>query len=358
MNRPASESGPAERLLAWYDRHRRDLPWRAPPGARPDPYRVWLSEIMLQQTTVATVGGYFLRFLARWPTLSALARADLDEVLREWQGLGYYARARNLHKCARILAADHDGRFPDGERGLRALPGIGAYTAAAIAAIAFDRRATVVDGNVERVVARLFAVEDPLPGAKPALYRLADGLTPDRRPGDYAQAMMDLGATVCTPRSPDCGRCPLAGDCAASREGIAERLPRRAAKAPRPTRYGTAFWAVRPDGAVLLRRRAESGLLGGMMEIPSTGWTEEPAASAEALDLAPVEADWRLLPGEVRHGFTHFRLELAVMAGRAGEGWRDADGIWVPVDRLGEHALPTVMKKVVRHALSHPPPRR
>ncbi|MDE0173954.1 MAG: A/G-specific adenine glycosylase [Defluviicoccus sp.] len=358
MNRPASGPSPAERLLAWYDRHRRDLPWRAPPGARPDPYRVWLSEIMLQQTTVATVGGYFLRFLARWPTLSALAGADLDEVLREWQGLGYYARARNLHKCARILVADHDGRFPDGERGLRALPGIGVYTAAAIAAIAFDRRATVVDGNVERVVARLFAVEDPLPGAKPALYRLADGLTPDRRPGDYAQAMMDLGATVCTPRSPDCGRCPLAEDCASSRGGIAERLPRRAAKAARPTRYGTAFWAVRPDGAVLLRRRAESGLLGGMMEIPSTGWTEEPAANAEALDLAPVEADWRLLPGEVRHGFTHFRLELAVMAGRAGEGWRDADGIWVPVDRLGEHALPTVMKKVVRHALSHPPPRR
>ena len=358
MNRPASQRSPAERLLNWYDRHRRDLPWRAPPGARPDPYSVWLSEIMLQQTTVATVRSYFRRFLARWPTLSALAEANLDEVLNEWQGLGYYARARNLHKCARILVADHGGRFPDSEKGLRALPGIGAYTAAAIAAIAFDRRATVVDGNVERVVARLFAVEDPLPGAKPALYRLADGLTPDRRAGDYAQAMMDLGATVCTPRSPDCGRCPLAEDCAASRAGIAERLPKRAAKAVRPTRYGTAFWTVRPDGAVLLRRRAESGLLGGMMEIPSTGWTEEPPRNAEALDLAPVEADWRLLPGEVRHGFTHFRLELAVMAGRAGEGWRDADGIWVPVGRLGEHALPTVMKKVVRHALSHPPPWR
>ena len=358
MNRPASGRSPAAKLLAWYDRHRRDLAWRAPPGVRPDPYRVWLSEIMLQQTTVAAVDGYFRRFLARWPTLSALAEADLDEVLNEWQGLGYYARARNLHKCARTLAADHGGRLPDSETGLRALPGIGAYTAAAIAAIAFDRRATVVDGNVERVVARLFAVEDPLPGAKPALYRLADGLTPDRRPGDYAQAMMDLGATVCTPRSPDCGRCPLAEDCAAGRAGIAERLPKRAARAVRPTRYGTAFWAVRPDGAVLLRRRAESGLLGGMMEIPSTGWTEESIGNAEALDLAPVGADWRLLPGEVRHGFTHFRLELAVMAGRAGEGWRDADGVWVPVERLGEHALPTVMKKVVRHALSHPLPRR
>ena len=357
MNRPASQRSPAGKLLAWYDGHRRDLPWRAPPGARPDPYRVWLSEIMLQQTTVATVDGYFRRFLARWPTLSALAQAELDEVLHEWQGLGYYARARNLHKCARILAADHGGRFPDNEKGLRALPGIGAYTAAAIAAIAFGRPATVVDGNVERVVARLFGVEDPLPGVKAALYRLADELTPDRRPGDYAQAMMDLGATVCTPRSPDCGRCPLAADCAASRAGIARELPRRAAKAARPTRYGTAFWAVRPDGAVLLRRRAESGLLGGMMEIPSTDWTEEPPGNAEALDRAPAQADWRLLPGRVRHTFTHFHLELAVMAGRVGEGWSDADGVWVPVERLSEHALPTVMKKAVRQALAHSPPR-
>ena len=311
---------------------------------------------MLQQTTVATVDGYFRRFLARWPTLSALAEADLDAVLHEWQGLGYYARARNLHRCARILAAEHGGRFPKSETGLRALPGVGAYTAAAIAAIAFDRRATVVDGNVERVVARFFAVEDPLPGAKSALHRLAAELTPDRRPGDYAQATMDLGATVCTPRSPDCGRCPLGEDCAALRAGIARQLPRRAAKPARPTRYGTAFWTVRPDGAVLLRRRAESGLLGGMMEVPSTDWTERPPGNAEALGRAPVEADWRLLPGQVRHGFTHFHLELAVMACRAGKGWRDADGIWVPVERLGEHALPTAMKKVVRHALSHPLP--
>ena len=346
----------AEKLLAWYDRHRRDLPWRAPPGTSADPYPVWLSEIMLQQTTVAAVDGYFRRFLARWPTLAALARADLDEVLHEWQGLGYYARARNLHKCARILVGEYGGRFPDSEKGLRALPGIGAYTAAAIAAIAFDRRATAVDGNVERVVARLFAIEDPLPGAKPGIYRLACELTPDRRPGDHAQAMMDLGATVCTPRSPDCGRCPLAGDCAASRAGIADRLPLRAPKTARPTRYGTAFWAVRSDGAVLLRRRAETGLLGGMMEIPSTGWTEEPPRDGEAFDRAPVEADWRLLPGQVRHTFTHFHLELAVITGRVGERWREAHGLWVPVERLGEHALPTVMKKVVRQALSHSPP--
>lgn len=356
MNRPASERSPAEKLLAWYDEHRRDLPWRAPPGARSDPYRVWLSEIMLQQTTVAAVDGYFRRFLARWPTLSDLARAELDEVLHEWQGLGYYARARNLHKCARILVAEHGGRFPDGEEKLRALPGIGAYTAAAMAAIAFGRPATVVDGNVERVVARLFAVEDPLPGAKPALYRLAGELTPDRRPGDHAQAMMDLGATVCAPRSPGCGRCPLAEDCAAFSAGIAERLPRRTPKAARPTRFGTAFWTVRPDGAVLLRRRAECGLLGGMMEIPSTDWTEERSRDGKALDRAPVVADWRLLRGQVRHTFTHFHLELAVMAGHAGEGWREADGVWVPVERLGDHALPTAMKKVVRHALSHSAP--
>ena len=205
------ESTPAKKLLAWYDRHRRDLPWRARPGTRPDPYCVWLSEIMLQQTTVAAAKGYFTRFIARWPILEALAAAELDEVLHAWQGLGYYARARNLHKCARVLVGEYGGRFPDSEQGLRALPGIGAYTAAAIAAIAFDRPATAVDGNVERVVARLFAVEDPLPRAKTALYRLAAGLTPRLRPGDYAQAMMDLGATICTPRSPGCGRCPLSG---------------------------------------------------------------------------------------------------------------------------------------------------
>lgn len=353
MTQPASPESPAGKLLAWYDRHRRDLPWRAPPGTSPDPYRVWISEIMLQQTTVAAVDGYFRRFVDRWPTLPALAEAGLDDVLHEWQGLGYYARARNLHKCARVVAAEHGGRFPDTEEGLRVLPGIGVYTAAAIAAIAFDRPATAVDGNVERVVARLFAVEDPLPGAKPALYSLACGLTPDRRPGDYAQAMMDLGATICTPRSPDCRRCPLAGDCAALREGIAERLPRRAAKSVRPRRYGTAFWTVRPDGAVLLRRRAESGLLGGMMEIPSTDWTETPLRNAETLHQAPIRAAWQPLPGQVRHTFTHFHLELAVMAGRTGGAWHEASGVWVPVERLGEHALPSVMKKVVRHALSN-----
>ena len=352
MTQAAAPESPARKLLAWYDLHRRDLPWRAPPGTSPDPYRVWISEIMLQQTTVAAVDGYFRRFVARWPTLPSLAEAELDDVLHEWQGLGYYARARNLHKCARVLVAEHGGRFPESEKGLCGLPGIGVYTAAAIAAIAFDRPATAMDGNVERVMARLFAVEEPLPGAKPVLYGLARELTPDRRPGDYAQAMMDLGATVCTPRSPDCGCCPMAGDCAAFRAGTAERLPRRAAKTARPRRYGTAFWTVRPDGAVLLRRRAESGLLGGMMEIPSTDWTDAPPQGDEALAQAPLRAGWEPLPGQVRHTFTHFHLELTVMAGRAGEAWRGASGVWVPIERLGEHALPSVMKKVVRHALS------
>ena len=351
MNESAGHQDAAGRLLAWYDRHRRDLPWRAPPFCPPDPYRVWLSEIMLQQTTVAAVEAYFRRFVARWPNLEALARAELDEVLHAWQGLGYYARARNLHKCAKTLVREHGGRFPDREEALRALPGIGVYTAAAIAAIAFDRPATAVDGNVERVVARLFAVEQELPRAKPALRRLAAGLTPHVRPGDYAQAMMDLGATVCTPKSPGCGQCPLAGDCAALRAGTAEELPRRETRAARPIRYGTAFWTTRPDGAVLLRRRPESGLLGGMMEIPSTDWRDT-RSNPRALADAPARANWQPMPGGVRHTFTHFHLELEIVSGVVKD-WRRVAGVWTPVARLGEHALPSVMKKVVRHALAH-----
>ncbi len=342
----------APELLAWYDRHRRDLPWRAKPGEPADPYRVWLSEIMLQQTTVATVGSYFRGFLERWPTVDALAAADLDEVLHAWQGLGYYARARNLHKCAKAVAALPGSRFPDTEEALRALPGIGVYTAAAVVAIAFDRRATVVDGNVERVVARLGAVEAPLPKVKPELRALAADLTPDRRPGDFAQAMMDLGATVCTPRSPHCDRCPLSDICAARAAGIAESLPRRAPKKAKPVRRGVAFWAVRGDGAVLLRRRAEEGLLGGMMEVPSSPWREGHTDNGGLLDHAPVaDADWRLLPGLVSHTFTHFHLELTVMAARDVEDRAGAAGVWCLPDAFGEYALPTVMKKVCRHAL-------
>lgn len=344
----------APELLAWYDEHRRDLPWRAGPGERPDPYRVWLSEIMLQQTTVATVGPYFRRFLARWPTVEALAAADLDDVLHAWQGLGYYARARNLHKCAKAVAALPGARFPDTEEGLHALPGVGVYTAAAVAAIAFDRPATVVDGNVERVVARLGAVETPLPKAKPDLRTLAAELTPEKRPGDFAQAMMDLGATVCTPRSPQCGRCPLSEVCAAKAVGIAESLPRRAPKKAKPVRRGVAFWAVRGDGAVLLRRRAETGLLGGMMEVPSSPWREGHADNGELLDHAPVpHADWRLLPGLVSHTFTHFHLELTVMAAQNIDDGVGVEGVWCAPASFGDYALPTVMKKVCRHALDH-----
>ena len=333
------------RLLGWYDRHRRNLPWRARPGKTPDPYGVWLSEIMLQQTTVATVRPYFERFTTRWPTLTALAGAGLDDVLHAWQGLGYYARARNLHKCARAVAARPGGHFPDSERELQELPGIGAYTAAAIAAIAFGKKATPVDGNVERVTARLYAFARPLPQGKARLKALAIGLTPGRRAGDFAQAMMDLGATVCTPADPDCARCPLGPECRAGRAGRAERYPVKAAKKRRPVRHGVAFWAVRGDGGVLLRRRPEKGLLGGMMEIPSTDWRGRAWTAAEASHEAPVAGDWRPLAGVVRHVFTHFELRLQVLTANV-DGKAATDGIWCRPARFSGYALPTVMKKV------------
>jgi A/G-specific adenine glycosylase len=336
-------------LLAWYDRHRRDLPWRAAPGVRPDPYRVWLSEIMLQQTTVVTVAPYFDRFVARWPDVSALAAASLDEVLHQWQGLGYYARARNLHACARTVAERYGGRFPEDAAGLRALPGIGDYTAAAIAAITFDRREAAVDGNVERVVARLFAVHEPMPAAKPRLRALSRELVPPARAGDFAQAMMDLGATICTPRRPRCVLCPWREDCAARAGGFAENLPARAEKPERPLRRGVVFWLTRPDGAVLLRRREEKGLLGGMIEVPSTLWREAAWGDAEALLHAPTPADWTPLPGMVRHGFTHFPLELTVWSATTDS---PPDGIWARPDQFGDYAFPTLTKKVVKHALS------
>ncbi len=337
------------RLLAWYARERRFLPWRAAPGTPPDPYRVWISEVMLQQTTVATVAPYFRAFVERWPTLNELVEAPLDEVLHAWQGLGYYARARNLSKCAREVSRRPGARFPDNEADLARLPGIGPYTAAAIAAIAHERRAVVVDGNVMRVMARLFAVRQPLPQASKRLRALAERLTPARRPGDYAQAVMDLGALVCTPRRPQCGRCPWARACLAHARGIAETLPRRAPKRVRPLRHGIAFLALTADGRALFRRRPEQGLLGGMMEVPSTPWRERPWSLAEARSRAPLAARWRALDGTVRHTFSHFRLELGVLAARTEpEPSRDAD-IWHPLERLGELALPTVMRKVVRH---------
>jgi A/G-specific adenine glycosylase len=343
-----------ESLLAWYDRHRRDLPWRAPAGVRPDPYRVWLSEIMLQQTTVVTVAPYFDRFVARWPTVSLLAAASLDEVLHQWQGLGYYARARNMHACAKVVIGRHGGVFPDDVVGLRALPGIGDYTAAAIAAIAFDRREAAVDGNVERVVARLFAVHEPMPAAKPRLRALArELLVPAARAGDFAQAMMDLGATICTPRRPRCVLCPWREDCAASAGGFAEDLPARAEKPERPMRRGVVFWLTRPDGAVLLRRREEKGLLGGMIEVPSTPWREADWDEGEALSHAPVAAEWEPLPGIVRHGFTHFPLELTIWSATTDSPRVDIPrGIWARPDQFKDYAFPTLTKKVVKHALS------
>ncbi len=343
----------AAMMLAWYRRGHRSLPWRAESGEAGDPYRVWLSEIMLQQTTVAAVIPYFERFIEAWPTVGALAAADLDTVLRAWAGLGYYARARNLHACARAVAGRPGGRFPDTEAELRTLPGIGVYTAAAIAAIAFGRHATVVDGNVERVVARLFAVAEPLPAVKPHLRELAATLTPEHGCGDFAQAMMDLGATVCTPRRPRCLVCPLVGACAAAAAGVAQDLPRRAAKAERPTRRGVAYWLEDGEGAVLLRRRADKGLLGGMVELPSTVWgTQAPPDRVAIADQAPVQAAWRPLPGIVRHTFTHFHLELTMVAARvAGPGAvTGADGFWVPVTQLAGQALPSVMRKLIRHA--------
>jgi len=352
MPESASPSALAHRLLDWYDRNGRTLPWRARPGEHADPYGVWLSEIMLQQTTVQAVAPYYLRFLERWPDVQALAAAPVEDVMHAWAGLGYYARARNLHKCAQVVAEHRGGHFPDSEDDLRTLPGIGDYTAAAVAAIAFGRRAVVMDGNVERVMARLFAVTEPLPGVKPTLKELAGSLTPDQRPGDYAQAVMDLGATICTPRNPACGLCPWMDACDGRKQGIEAGLPAKAEKPEKPTRQGLAFWTIRKDGAVLLRRRPPTGLLGGMMEIPSTTWREGVAWDLDtAAAEAPLAAQWRLLPGLVRHTFTHFHLEMQVAVARTGSNPL-ARGIWCPLDRLGEQALPTIMRKLVRHALA------
>lgn len=334
-------------LLEWYDRHRRDLPWRAAPGSVPDPYRVWLSEIMLQQTTVATVKSYFLAFLSRWPTVNDLASAPLDDVLHAWAGLGYYARARNLHKCAKVIAGNFDGAFPDSEDALRALPGVGDYTAAAVAAIAFNRPAAAVDGNVIRVISRLHALEEPLPGVRKAVAKKTQALVPTDRPGDFAQALMDLGATVCRPRKSECGACPWETVCEAGRSGRVAMFPVRAPKKEKPTRRGVAFWLVSDDGQVLLERRAERGLLGGMMGVPTTSWTEAPWSDAEALAAAPGRTDWTVLPGLVRHTFTHFHLELSVWTGRGPADRNDAT--WTSPDSLNDFALPTLMRKVIRH---------
>jgi len=345
----------ATELLAWYDRHRRKLPWRARPGERADPYRVWLSEIMLQQTTVKAVAPYYVRFLARWPDIHALAAAPLDEVLKVWAGLGYYARARNLHACARAVAERYGGKFPANEAALRELPGIGAYTAAAIAAIAFAEPATPVDGNIERVIARLYAVETPLLAAKPEIFRLARALTPPRRAGDFAQAMMDLGATLCTPKTPACALCPWNQNCTAYRRGDAGTYPRRVPKREGVLRRGAAFVVTRADGFVLVRTRPAKGLLGGMTEVPTTEWSQdfrETTTPRSAPRFKTRRVVWRRLPGVVRHVFTHFPLELTVYAAdlparaAAPKGMR-----WVKILELGGEALPSLMRKVLAHAL-------
>jgi len=335
------------RLLAWYDLNARTLPWRIAPGAgdRPDAYRVWLSEVMLQQTTVPHATPYFLEFLRRWPSVTALAAAEDGEVMAAWAGLGYYARARNLLACARAVKAQHDGVFPDTESGLLALPGVGAYTAAAVAAIAFDRAANVVDGNVERVMARLYAVEAPTPAAKPELKALAGALVQEDRPGDWAQALMDLGAVICRPRAPLCDRCPLSQSCTAFAAGAAETYPRKTKKADRPHRHGAAFLLLRGDRVALIRRPPK-GLLGGMLALPSTEWRADPFSRAEVELAAPIQATWRSC-GEIEHVFTHFSLALQVWRAETDE---EIDGIfWAGRSRLD--GLPSVFLKAARAGL-------
>ena len=325
------------KILQWYDSVARPLPWRVEGGGPIDPYRVWLSEIMLQQTTVAAVRPYFEKFTTRWPTVEALAAADEGELMSAWAGLGYYARARNLLACARTVVAEHGGRFPDVEEKLLRLPGVGRYTAAAITAIAFGKRAVVVDGNVERVVARMFAVKDLLPGARPALYALSDRLTPGQRSGDFAQAMMDLGRAICSPRRPKCGICPLAQDCAAFAQGCPEAFPRKAPKPPKPQRQGFAYW-LEHDGHVLLVRRPAKGLLGGMLALPTGPWADQPVRG----EGAPVHANWQDA-GAVDHVFTHFSLRLHVLHAHAAD--RSGGAIWWPIDALGHAGLPSLFAK-------------
>jgi A/G-specific adenine glycosylase len=341
-------------LLAWYDHHARVLPWRARGGTRTEPYRVWLSEIMLQQTTVKAVAPYYARFLSLWPDVAALAAAELDDVLRAWAGLGYYARARNLHACAQAVVERHGGAFPETLDALRALPGIGDYTAAAIGAIAYDAPAVPVDGNVERVVTRLYAVDEELPAAKPRIKDLAGALLPPQRSGDFAQAMMDLGATICTPKKPACVLCPWSEPCIARARGEQETYPRKAPKREGKLRRGAAFVALRADDHILLRTRPDKGLLAKMTEVPGSDWTHD-FEIEDALDAAPRlrgKPKWRRLAGTVSHVFTHFPLQLTVFAATVPRGTPAPDGMrWVKLAQAGDEALPNVMRKVLAHAL-------
>ncbi len=336
----------AAELLGWYDVHARDLPWRSRPGETADPYRVWLSEIMLQQTTVATVRPRFADFVRRWPTVAAMAAADDADLMSAWAGLGYYARARNLLACARAIMRDHGGVFPADEAILRTLPGVGDYTAAAIAAIVFGKRAVVVDGNVERVVARLFAIDTPLPAAKPLIRAAADTITPDVRTGDFAQAMMDLGSSLCGPRATQCLLCPLRAACRAAATGTPTAFPVKASKKAKPHRHGTVFWLER-DGHVLIVRRPDKGLLGGMRALPTGQWADGPPGISDA-PLTGI--DWQILPDRIIHVFTHFTLELSLASGRAEGHEAPADGEWWAIEALDSAGLPTVFAKAAQLA--------
>lgn len=345
----------ADAFLAWYDLEKRDLPWRS--VGKPDPYRIWLSEIMLQQTTVKAVIPYFEKFVGRWKTVDQLAAASLDDVLALWSGLGYYSRARNLHQCAQVVAQRPGCKFPDTVAELEALPGIGPYTAAAIAAIAFGKPVTPIDSNVERVIARLFAVNLPMPSAKAEIKKLVSTLTPVHRPGDFAQALMDLGATICTPKRPSCLMCPVQRDCRAHQSGVANELPIKKARAERPVRYGIFFLVQREDGAILLRKRPPAGLLGGMLEVPSSDWSDTALTLDEALTAPPVQGNWWLVPGHLNHTFTHFRLEIQVLRAIVPletplTFWAEPNRcLWVPRRNLQKVALPSLMRKILMQGL-------
>ncbi len=335
----------AAELLEWYDVHARVMPWRVGPadraaGVMPDPYGVWLSEVMLQQTTVAAVRDYWRKFMGLWPTIGDLAQAEDADVMAAWAGLGYYARARNLLKCARAVVADHGGVFPRDHATLLTLPGIGPYTASAVAAIAFDAPETVLDGNVERVMSRLYDLHDPLPGSKPQLMALAEAITPKLRAGDYAQAVMDLGATICTPKNPACGICPWRDGCAARVAGTAAELPKKTPKKKVPTRLGIAYVARRSDGAWLLETRPEKGLLGGMLGWPGSDWSDAPVAAP------PLDAQWQRLDATARHTFTHFHLELTIMTARVDPKAAPDRGMFIDKTTFSPSSLPTVMRKV------------
>ena len=352
--RPKTDGGQssartARALLKWYDLHRRALPWRATRGA-PDPYKVWLSEIMLQQTTVAAVKPYFAVFVKRWPHIRALAAAPLDDVLGAWSGLGYYSRARNLHRTARAIVRDHAGKFPRTAAELDKLPGVGRYTAAAIAAIAFGEPVAAMEANGLRVIARLFAIEDPLPAAHARITVHAQTLVPGDRPGDFAQAIMDLGSAICTPKKPDCPRCPWRGSCRARDLGIQEFLPRKAPKAARPLKRGAAFVALDAKGAIYLERRPEKGLLGAMLQPPLGSWKPRFPSEMVAREQAPFTGEWIRAPGIVRHGFTHFELEMEVYVATF-TARPNGEGAWFAPSELPAAALPTVMRKVIAHAL-------